>query len=125
MSISRIYLTILLLSVLTASAFAASRTVALSDNVADELNNAAATGNPLVLHDVTARMSATFPTMKEGIIDYVDRIALPAVAVMAAVNEMDADEAPVNESGEDFSAAELNDLAVGAGAADGEFVLEN
>jgi len=133
MTMSRYYIAIFALSLLNVTAYAASQSETVPAVIAQALNDAAATGNPLVLDAVAERMSTLFPAMKAGIEEYTTQIAAPASAVMSGVMEMDADDAPISigfdffgrnnkaESEAALTAAELNDLAVGAG----DFTMEN
>ncbi len=133
MTMSRYYIAVFLLSLLNVTAYAANQGDAIPAVIAEALNDAAATGNPLVVEAVSDRMATLFPSMKAGIAQYAKEIATPAAAVMAAVSEMDTDDAPIvigldmfgrksaAESEAALTAAELNDLAVGAG----EFTMEN
>lgn len=133
MTMSRYYIAVFVLSLLNVTAYAAAESEALPEVIAEALNDAAATGNPLVLDAVSERMSKLFPSMQASIAEYTDKVATPAVAVMAAVSEMEAEDAPIHigldlfgdkpaaESEAALTAAELNDLAVGMG----EFTMEN
>src|SRR5690606_1686434 len=95
MTMSRYYIAVFLLSLLNVTAYAANQGDAIPAVIAEALNDAAATGNPLVVEAVSDRMATLFPSMKAGIAQYAKEIATPAAAVMAAVSEMDTDDAPI------------------------------
>jgi hypothetical protein len=120
-------LSFLVITLLSASVRAAE---SLPTVITTALQDAASTGNPLVVDAVSDRMSMLFPSYKAEIATYTNDIITPAATVVAVVNQMVI--APPAIAEEDVFAlqtgagpraaannlaAELNALDVGAGEA--------
>jgi hypothetical protein len=92
------------------------------------LNDAAATGNPLVVEAVSDRLTSLFPAYKPTITAYVDNIATPATQVAAVAKDAYIPVAAKTDEDDIFNlqtsagpenpnslATELNNMDVGAG----------